>query len=876
MAAAASIVVSASCDQEPLSPPSARVEAAETGEGWARVVRVMEPKELGLSTPAGLAFSPASGLFLVGNRSPGGHLDSPTEIELITVRGHRAATVRIEAGLPEPANMAFDTRANRLLILQGTRGHLLEVPATLDGSLDIEAMRVIRVQSFGLRDPRGLTVDPASGVLYALDADGPHLVRIEPDPRRGLESPSVLRIDLALSRATSLHGLAFDPRTGNLHVLDPEGQELYEVTERGQPVAVRDLSAMGFRNPQGMTFGPTGDATDDPSEMSLYITDSGLGGDPVFGGTGSFAETGHITELSLAEPSYFAAGGAGDETAILIQTVDVSQLSPPSPDAAGITYLGNVGDLLISDSEVNEMSIYEGVNLFQLSLSGTLNETYTSEPISNEPTGITWNPNNNHIFMSDDTGTRSVYELDPGPDGVLNTSDDVATSFETSTFGSDDPEGVTFDMAQGVLFIVDGVNREVYRVAPGPNGVFDGASPDGDDDVTHWDTSRFGLDDPEGIAYDSDFGHLYIVGKPSSTVFHVTTDGTLLRTIDISAANPDKPAGLAYAPSSVNPSAMSLYVVDRGTDNNSDPKENDGMLFELSFSSSGDALPTVSITAPSDGGMFVEGESVSFAGTASDAEDGDLTADLAWTSSLDGPIGTGGAFSAGALTLGTHLITASVTDSGGQQALSTISITVNPDGVMTVEVDVTAESDDAEEDDVGAVDLNSSDLELVEEGTIQTVGMRFNGLAIPQGATITNATIQFQTDETDNGAIALTIRGEASDNAATFTTATGNWETVGEAGPDQRTPDISSVIQEVVNRPGWASGNSLAINPKRTGTPTAEPFHGTAAPKIQVVFATDSDPPPNVAPAAGFTHTTTDLTADFTDTSSDSDGSVVS
>jgi len=85
--------------------------------------------------------------------------------------------------------------------------------------------------------------------------------------------------------------------------------------------------------------------------------------------------------------------------------------------------------------------------------------------------------------------------------------------------------------------------------------------------------------------------------------------------------------------------------------------------------------PTVSITSPADGSIFGSGETISFEGTASDTEDGDLTATLVWTSSMDGQIGTGGSFSA-TLSDATHTITASVTDSGGKIGSNSISITV--------------------------------------------------------------------------------------------------------------------------------------------------------------------------------------------------------
>jgi hypothetical protein len=89
----------------------------------------------------------------------------------------------------------------------------------------------------------------------------------------------------------------------------------------------------------------------------------------------------------------------------------------------------------------------------------------------------------------------------------------------------------------------------------------------------------------------------------------------------------------------------------------------------------GDLPPTVNISSPTDGASFNSGESISFAGSASDVEDGDLTAGLAWTSDLDGQIGTGGAFNA-VLSDGTHTITAEVTDSGGNTASDSITITV--------------------------------------------------------------------------------------------------------------------------------------------------------------------------------------------------------
>jgi hypothetical protein len=83
------------------------------------------------------------------------------------------------------------------------------------------------------------------------------------------------------------------------------------------------------------------------------------------------------------------------------------------------------------------------------------------------------------------------------------------------------------------------------------------------------------------------------------------------------------------------------------------------------------------ITAPSANLTTTTGTAVTFAGTANDTQDGVLTANLVWTSSLIGQIGTGGTFTTTALTVGTHTITARATDSAGLQGTATRTVTVN-------------------------------------------------------------------------------------------------------------------------------------------------------------------------------------------------------
>ncbi|HEY2955735.1 MAG TPA: PKD domain-containing protein [Candidatus Eisenbacteria bacterium] len=190
---------------------------------------------------------------------------------------------------------------------------------------------------------------------------------------------------------------------------------------------------------------------------------------------------------------------------------------------------------------------------------------------------------------------------------------------------------------------------------------------------------------------------------------------------------------------------------------------------------------------------------------------------------------------------------------------ATVGRTPEGGGVL-LEKRVATSADDAEESSSGSVGLTSSDLELVFDNTNQTVGMRWAGLAIPPGSTVTSAYVQFGAKESQSEATSLAIRGQAADNAAVFGTTTRNvsgraltgaavsWAPVawvaGEVGANQRTPDLSAVIQEIVNRPGWASGNAMALVITGTGHRTAWAYNGSpaAAPLLHIEFLSPDAP----------------------------------
>jgi hypothetical protein len=89
----------------------------------------------------------------------------------------------------------------------------------------------------------------------------------------------------------------------------------------------------------------------------------------------------------------------------------------------------------------------------------------------------------------------------------------------------------------------------------------------------------------------------------------------------------------------------------------------------------GNTAPVVSISSPSEGGVFSRKQTITFTGSASDAEDGDISGDLTWTSDLAGVIGTGASFGT-KLGAGVHTITATATDTGDASGSASVTIEV--------------------------------------------------------------------------------------------------------------------------------------------------------------------------------------------------------
>jgi hypothetical protein len=205
-------------------------------------------------------------------------------------------------------------------------------------------------------------------------------------------------------------------------------------------------------------------------------------------------------------------------------------------------------------------------------------------------------------------------------------------------------------------------------------------------------------------------------------------------------------------------------------------------------------------------------------------------------------------------------------DDGELQPYERTLVTVKRDPALNAfDLLIAKGEDDVEESDTGSMRMGSVDLELINDDVDQQVGLRFNRVDLPSDITITQAYLQFTVDETGSEATSLTIQAEDAANALPFQGTLGNlssrpktsaavtwdpapWTALGESGPDQRTPNLAPLLQEIIQRPDWVRGNSMALIITGTGRRTAVSYDGNAcgAPLLHIEYIEGI----NMAPAA--------------------------
>ncbi len=205
----------------------------------------------------------------------------------------------------------------------------------------------------------------------------------------------------------------------------------------------------------------------------------------------------------------------------------------------------------------------------------------------------------------------------------------------------------------------------------------------------------------------------------------------------------------------------------------------------------------------------------------------------------------------------------------------------------TISARISASSNDAEEYPDGDMLVTGSSLDFIDDGSEdnQAVGLRFPGIQIPSGATIQSVTIQFTTTTTSSSTTNITIYGEDTASASAYSNSDDNitdrtktstsiswsdisaWNTVNESGSNQKTPNLTSIVQEIITSNGWSSGDPIAFIFEGSGDRHAFSYDSSTskAPLLEIVYSTVGgaipDTPTGLTATAGDTEVSLSWTA---------------
>ena len=445
--------------------------------------------------------------------------------------------------------------------------------------------------------------------------------------------------------------LVFGP-DGNLYVLSYLNDKVkrYDGTTGAFIDTFVASGSGGLDRPQGLVFGPDG---------NLYVTSQNTHEVLRYNGTsGVFIDVFVSAGLSFPQESIFGPDGNLYVTSYFSDEVTrydgisgsfidifISAGSGGLDAPQGLEF-GPDGNLYVASQNTDQVLRYDGI-------SGSFIDAFVS------------------------SGLHNAKDIVFGPDGHLYGTDnqhshveryDGATGVKIDRFVSGGMGGIS--SPQGLVF---GPDDNLYVTSQNTNEILRFEGPFGVDNPPSMNISS----PPDGTSYVSGT----MVNFVGSSID--TEDGPLHFFI---SWNSDLDGVLGVGGPSFNTATLSLgnHTITASVTDSGGNTVSDTVL--VTITPPIDSPPTVAISAPSKGSSFIVGTSVTFTGTANDVEDGNLDASLSWISDLDGAIGATSTFTTSTLSIGAHMITASVTDSFGNTATLTHLVTVNPIGSPTLSI----------------------------------------------------------------------------------------------------------------------------------------------------------------------------------------------
>lgn len=812
------------------------------------------------------------------------------EVDAATLGQSNPSSTRVNVrsvGIRRAGGTAFDPATGDWYVLDRATGALLvTTPAGETSSVQLPT---------GDDAPGGpVAFNPGDGLLYYLTADGKMLHAVN---RSGsiAKSFGLGAIDLRSPRA-----ITFAPSSDNT---DRRGANNLFIADRGSRNRRGGVVEVSLVNPVSRQTRAISGRADTGSLVRMTPTSAFSPGSPDPAGVAYLPQTG---QLQLADSEVDETTGAG-YNGVNMWTVsrggvvqDTGTSHPAwSSEPTGLDYEQALGTLFVSDDARSRIHLDRpggdgrfgtGDDIITFVNAGAHGSTDIEDPWYDATTGL--------LYQLDGASTQ-VYRIDP-VDGVFGNGNDSVTNFDVGYLGPADFEGMTGDPARGTIYVGARTTKQIFEitksgalvrvislsgvtglkyisgleVAPASDGsgatnfyivdrgVDNGANPS-ENDGKFFEVSDSGNGGQTNQAPSVNAG-------PNQTLTFPATSTTL----NGSVTDDGLPSGSSVTQSwsVVSPSGATVVFGNPSAAVTSASFSGAG-TYTLRLTASDTALTgsdDVVVTVPGNAAPLVSAGpdrsviqpgAATLSGSASDDGLPSNSLSVTW-SQISGPGAASFANASAASTTatfsatGVYVLRLTASDTV-LSALDEMTVNVSTAGSASIDVPVAAGSDDAEQKPNAKANITSSDLDMTIDGTVQmaAVGLRFAGVQVPQGATITRAYVQFRSDEVGSTAANLTIRVQDADNPTTFAAVTNNitsrallggsvswvpaaWPTKNVVTAAQQTPELASLVQSIVSRGGWSGGNAIVfvITGTGAGTRVADSVEGAFAPILHIEY----------------------------------------
>jgi DNA-binding beta-propeller fold protein YncE len=304
-------------------------------------------------------------------------------------------------------------------------------------------------------------------------------------------------------------GVAYDPTTSDLYVTDTDNCTVRQLTTAGVVTTLAGTagtcfnftdgtgSAAGFQYPGGITY--------DPGNGKLYITDN---------------DNCAIRQITTAGAVTTIAGAGPFACAFADGTGTAANFQYPN----GAAYDSHTGNLYIADSGncvVRKLSTAGVVTTIAGNAGACSFADGTGTAAHFQyPNGIAYDPANGNLYVTDSFNcvvrqvtTTGVVTTVAGKAGTCSFADGTATGARLSG-----PKGIAYDPASGNLYVTDTDNCAIRQITTA--GVVSTISGGGPTRCFFADGlgAAANFQFPEGVAYDSSTGNLYVTDTANQTV----------------------------------------------------------------------------------------------------------------------------------------------------------------------------------------------------------------------------------------------------------------------------------------------------------------------------------------------------------------------